>query len=121
MNELVRQLRSRYLQNELRYDKYGALGKILLLEEILRGQGLRMKEISPYCLINHAFPRTFYCQKPRTNLNVESVKKEYQEISESMLMQEIDQPTVEKISLDEVAERFCASPNQILSVLHRPS
>jgi hypothetical protein len=100
--DLLRQLQSRYLQNEWRYDKWGALGKVLLVQEVLHLD----HEVTLEPLINTAFPRTFSCQRNREPLVPDMVQEYYQWV-ESMLQPELGFIDASDVAMGETAEKFC--------------
>ena len=63
--DLVQKVFSRYLNNERKYDAWGAQGKLLVLMEILTEEGFDLKQLSRigvqfHKLVNLVFPRTFF-------------------------------------------------------------
>jgi len=110
--ELIRQLQSRYLQNEARYDKWGAQGKLLLVQDVLHTDS----SIALEPLINAAFPRTFSCQRNMQPLSHELVQ-EYYAWAKDLLGEYLDPVKTERIAMEETAEKFCALVSDVRDLL----
>ena len=110
---MIQKLQGRYLRDEWRYDKYGAQGKILLLQEILQEQNLASQGLSLEQIINTAFPRTFSCKKQHGDIEMGSIRHAYIDTRDSFLLQEMDLTTANRVAIEEVAERFCTALDRI--------
>jgi hypothetical protein len=110
--ELLRQLHSRYIQDEDRYDKWGALGKVLLVQEVLHiDSGIAFEP-----LINAAFPRTFSCQRNRQPLSSDLVH-EYYDWAKDLLDEYLEPVIAESIAVEETAEKFCSPASDIRNMV----
>ena len=109
-HELARKMWSRYLHDEWKYDKFGAQGKFILLQEIFSEEGLSPQPGTNYQkIINRVFPRTFYCEHlreisaPLANTVLRYVRR----LDEQFTNQGLPRHVVEHICLSETAEKFC--------------
>jgi hypothetical protein len=110
--ELIRRLQSRYLQNEERYDKWGAQGKFLLVQEVLHtGNSIALES-----LINAAFPRTFSCQRNNQPLSSDLVQ-DYYAWTKDVLDEFLDPTKVELTAMEETADKFCAQVSDIQNLI----
>jgi hypothetical protein len=110
--ELIRQLQSHYLQDEERYDKWGAQGKVLLVQEVLHiDSGVALEP-----LINAAFPRTFSCQRNNQPLSSDPIH-EYHTWVKNQLRGYLESTAAEIVALEETAEKFCAPVSDIRDLI----
>ncbi len=58
---MIERVRSLYLRNEQKYDRWGAQGKVLAAMEVFRLEGIVMGREKLEKYVNLAFPRTFSC------------------------------------------------------------
>ena len=123
--DLIRRIWGRYLQDVSKYDKWGALGKILLIEEVLREEGPTStkgpEDPGEYeVLANELFPRTFYCERPvsaRPGLGV-LVKKYFSDMKARLLEGGVDRSRVRAVALEETAEHFCLAIADVETILN---
>jgi hypothetical protein len=110
-SDIIRKIQSTYLRNELRYDKWGAQGKLLVAEEVLAREGMVATHRRVQNLVKIAFPRTFSCQHARTAAEHLPDRKEvilyFKEIRTMFNLQGMNAHLVELLALEETAERFC--------------
>jgi hypothetical protein len=108
---MLTRIRSAYLRNEMKYDRWGAQGKILAVLEILRAEGIDAEGLKLEKLVNAAFPRTFSCQcqpGPGDMLpQREEVRREV--LAMAVLLEEwgIDPSKAEFLAVEEIGERRC--------------
>jgi hypothetical protein len=115
----VRLLQSNYLRDEQRYDKWGVLGKVLLLQETLHRQ--QIKPVSGPALerlINKAFPRTFSCpQNIQPVFHSESMKKYYSDLRHNLVHEGMESAQATVIAREETAEKFCTTLTNVEAIL----
>jgi hypothetical protein len=116
---LVRLLQSHYLRDESRFDRWGGLGKVLLVQTVLRGNnitpltGLYLEQ-----LINTAFPRTFAPMPAITKMLDRKVVRAYHaEIRRAFIREGMDEDRANLQAQDEAAEKFCTTGLHILDCL----
>ncbi len=56
---LVRRIVGRYLRDDRRYDRWGTLGKMMVVREVLDEERLTFTWGETEALVNRVFPRTF--------------------------------------------------------------
>lgn len=117
ISDIIRALQSRYLRDERKYDKWGAIGKFLIVHEVLLKYNISGLELKFEDLINAAFPRTFHCNTTNEQLNMESVRAYHTHIRESLASQEMEPAIAERVALDESAEKFCTTVKHITELL----
>jgi len=105
----------------MKYDKWGAQGKMLAVLEVFRREGIVMERGKLEKFVNLAFPRTFSCQRvpgKQQTLPPPRVLEEYR-ASMVELFREFKIPVsrVERMALEETAERFCLDPGFLNSYL----
>ncbi len=114
--DLIRRIWGRYLQDEWKYDKWGALGKILLIEEVC-GEGTPFRtygteEFMEYELLaNELFPRTFSCERPfRPSPGLgELVRDYFAQMKARLLEGGVERARVHAVAREEAAEHFFLS------------
>ena len=111
---LIAKVRSAYLRDEARYDRWGGLGKVLVTLEVFRREGVEMevKKLGTY--INAAFPRTFSCQRTpgagETLPSREEIRAEHASMVELFGAWGVTEEKVGSLALDEIGERRCLDP-----------
>ncbi|HLB00885.1 MAG TPA: hypothetical protein VJO14_05835 [Bacteroidota bacterium] len=120
---MIDRVRSLYLRDEKKYDKWGAQGKILAAQDVFRREGIVMGREKIEKFVNIAFPRTFSCQKvPGERDPVPSpAVLESHRASISRLFREHGLPpaSIEQLALEETAERFCLDSRFLRSYLKK--
>jgi hypothetical protein len=118
-NSLIRLLQSHYLRDERKFDRWGGLGKVLLVQTVLRG-----KQITPLTghhlehLINTAFPRTFTSLKTGSKvLDSAVVRVYYTDVCESLEREGVEPGKAEMLAREEAAEKFCTTGIRIRECL----
>jgi hypothetical protein len=114
-SELVRKILSRYLQNEARYDRWGAQGKLIVATEVFREEGLSVGTGILEKLVNSIFPRTFL-PFPKTTIHpvlLPSVVRYYREKSFEFSREAIDPG----IAIEETATRFNITSKTVCEIL----
>jgi len=123
LEELIRKIRSTYLRNEEKYDKWGAQGKTLVAEEVLSREGVKVFQKRMLQLVNIAFPRTFFCLRyPRDKASLprqNEVNDYFSEVLETLSMQAMNGNIAEVVALEETAEKFCLPVEVIKDYLWR--
>ena len=111
---MIREIRSLYLRDELKYDRWGAQGKLLATMEVLRKEGVVMEREKILRLVNMAFPRTFSCQRKPSEGEVLPDRRSLEACLEGVraLFEYHRLPTerIRDLALEETAERFCLDP-----------
>ncbi len=111
---LLVKVRSVYLRDEEKFDRWGALGKVLATLEVFRREGMVMdaKKLETY--VNVAFPRTFSCQRtPGAGENLpprEEIRAEHASMVELLRAWGVPPEKVGLLALDEIGERRCLDP-----------
>ncbi len=111
---LIRKVRSAYLRDEIRYDRWGALGKVLATLETFRLAGIRIDAQKLDLFVNAAFPRTFSCQ--RTPAEGESLpsrrelRSEYDSMVRLLSEAGVSEGRVKDLAAEEIGERRCLDP-----------
>ena len=125
--DLIRKIWGRYLQNEWKYDKYGAIGKILLIEEVLNENGSfqRLERGSPAAyqsFINEIFPRTFYCERPRTLRPALTgmVSNYFDGLTMELKAGGVNEDVLHSVALEETAEHFCLPLRVVEKIVRLP-
>ncbi len=118
---MIDRFRSLYLRDERKYDKWGAQGKTLAALEVLRREGIDMDPEKIQKLVNLAFPRTFSCQRmpgPSEPLPpahfLEACRAS---LTELFVNHGLPPARIEKMVLEETAERFCLDVEFLRSYL----
>jgi len=126
--DLVRKMWGRYLQDERKYDKWGAQGKLLVMQEILAEEGGNVQaKLEPGAeyqkMTNEVFPRTFYCARQRPiGLSLTRAILEYLGRLERELGNwGLSEQAVESTSLEETAERFCIPVERLKNIVDTSS
>jgi hypothetical protein len=60
---MLTRIQGAYLRDEQKYDRWGALGKLLATIEVLNAAGVPTEGVNLEKVVNAAFPRTFSCGK----------------------------------------------------------
>jgi hypothetical protein len=113
---------SKYIVNEWKYDKYGAQGKLFLLQEVLSEQGSSLQTGLDYQkAINQIFPRTFYCERstkadPRL---ANTILKYFRKLELEFKEQELNEDIIESICIEETAEKFCIPVDTVREIANR--
>ncbi len=115
-NDLVRKIWGRYLQNEWKYDKYGALGKVLVIQEILKEEGIERKiqadlGFDYQQIANETFPRTFFCYLKR-DINASQARailRHFHELEKRLFESGLTGNLLYSTCIEETAEKFCIS------------
>ena len=122
--DLVRKMWGRYLQNEWKYDKWGAQGKLLVMQEILAEEGIRI-EAKPESGVgyqkttNEVFPRTFYCarQRPIGFSLARAILKHLKRLERELGKWGLTEAVIQSTSLEETAERFCIPIERLKNIV----
>ncbi len=118
--ELIRRLQGEYLRDQQRYDRWGALGMVLLVEDFRRRNEPTAlpKGLGVESLINHAFPGTFQQHEasPR-NVNRDSVLACYSELMLNFMAEGMDAMAASGHAAAETASRFSVSAELVNSYL----
>jgi hypothetical protein len=119
--DLITKIRGSYLRNELRYDKWGAQGKLLVAKEVLAGEGVHLSFPQLRWLVNSAFPRTFACCRPApadpAPVDCRSVASYFMTMRSMFFAHGMGPRKSEGSAIEETAEKFCLSPGQVTSWL----
>ena len=122
--ELIRKIWSKYLQDERRYDKWGALGKILVVREILEGEGLALqadgdRSFDYEKLVNEIFPRTFSCQNAAKNTpaDAESISAYFRRLRISLFSSGLVGRVLHSTCIEETAEKFCIRVEKVEEII----
>ncbi len=111
---LIRKARSAYLRDEIRYDRWGALGKVLATLDAFRMEGVPLDARGLESFVNAAFPRTFSCQRtpaageplpPRGEL-----RSEYDSMLQLLRASGVPEGKAKELAAEEVGERRCLDP-----------
>ncbi len=117
--ELVRKIWGKYLQNELKFDKWGGLGKILAIREVMREEGLdtqsqSVSAIDYQKIANEVFPRTFYCVQPR-NISpsfARAIVRYFDRLENTLSESGLTGIILYSTCVEETAEKFCISTDE---------
>jgi len=117
--DLVRKIWGRYLQNEWKYDKYGSLGKVLVIQEILKEEGVdrEIKAESGFDyqeIANEVFPRTFCCVQPR-NISpslARAIVRYFDRFENTFSKSGLTGIILYSTCVEETAEKFCISTDE---------
>ncbi len=108
---LITKVRSMYLRDEERYDRWGALGKVLATLEAFRREGVELDPGALQTFVNAAFPRTFSCQRvPAAGEGLpsrEEVRTEYAAVTALLGAYGVPAAKAGRLALEEVGERRC--------------
>ena len=108
---MIRKVRSTYLRDEERYDRWGALGKVLATLEAFRREGVEMDPKSLQTFVNAAFPRTFSCQRlPAAGEGLpsrEEIRAEHASVAALLGACGVPAARAVRLALEEVGERRC--------------
>lgn len=108
---LIRKVRSAYLRDEIRYDRWGALGKVLATLEAFRMEGIPVDARWLDSFVNAAFPRTF--SRQRTPAAGESLpprgelRSEYDRMLQLLRASGVPEVKAGELAVEEVGERRC--------------
>jgi hypothetical protein len=121
---LSRKLWGRYLRYEERYDAWSGLGKLLVLAEILTGEGFDVQQLARegvefQKLVNLVFPRTFFSlhNAPFPPDLSHSVYEYYTDEKYALSLQEIEETEIESLALEETASKFDRSVEEVAEVI----
>lgn len=110
-------MQSAYIRDERKYDKWGAQGKLLVIQEALLHIGITLPPERLEQIANIAFPRTFSCRQrestPEENIPYEQITAYYTYVKELFEMHDVDETKLESLVLEETAEKFCLREDQI--------
>jgi hypothetical protein len=108
---MLTRIRSAYLRDEEKYDRWGALGKVLVTIEVLREAGVAADCVKLEKVVNAAFPRTFSCQRvPGRGEPLpqrEELCREIASMARLMVEWGITSARAEFLATEEVGERRC--------------
>jgi hypothetical protein len=100
-----------YLRDEQKYDRWGALGKVLATLEVLRAAGVGAGSVNLEKVVNAAFPRTFSCQRvPGSDETLpppELLRREVASMAGLLRDWGIAPLRAESLAIEEVGERRC--------------
>jgi hypothetical protein len=100
-----------YLRDEQKYDRWGALGKILATLEVLQAAGVGAGSVNLEKVVNAAFPRTFSCQRvpgrDETPPEREGLREEVASVTRLLGEWGITAARAESLAIEEVGERRC--------------
>jgi hypothetical protein len=109
-NELARRMWGKYLRDEWKYDKFGAQGKLILLQEVLAEEGVAPRPgLDFQSAVNMVFPRTFYCEHRREIAPTlkRAILKYYGRLEAEFARQGLPEHLIQYICLSETTEKFC--------------
>jgi hypothetical protein len=112
--DIIRKMQGEYLRFERKYDKWGAMGKVLVVQELIRGgsiASMSYDEIRRY--IYAAFPREFPCTKKKREPDDKSIIDYYSSIKDALVQQEMEEQKVQSVAVEETAESFCIETERI--------
>ena len=121
-NDLSKKMWGKYLQNERKYDLFGAQGKMALLQEVLNDSGIVLESgMDVQQIINRIFPRTFFCERKRmiTERHGNAVLRHFHRLYEVYANQGLSTDIVEYICLSETAEKFCLPASDVKNAARR--
>ncbi len=106
-----------YLRNEQKYDKWGAQGKILLMQELA---GTIQQDF--HKTINKIFPRTFYCERnrPIDKRVARAIIRYYNNQLSNLAEYGLSGKVLRSTALEETAEKFCISVERAGEILNPP-
>jgi hypothetical protein len=110
----------KYLHNEWKYYKFGAQGKLILLQEVLSEEGIVPQPGLEYQkTINQIFPRTFYCEQQRkiTAPVVNTILKYFGMLELEFTEQGLPERIIREICYSETAEKFCIPVNTVKEIV----
>ncbi len=119
--EVIKIMRGEYLRSDRTYDKWGAMGKVLLAQVLIRNWQIplmRYNEILSY--IQAAFPREFSCAEERRIPNDKSIIEYYFSVKKALLQQEMEEGKAEWVAAEETAECFCVGIERIRQLIDVP-
>jgi hypothetical protein len=108
--ELARRMWGRYLRDEWRYDKFGAQGKLMLLQETLGEAGIEPGPgFDHRRVVNSVFPRTFACERPRRieRAKAAAVLRYADRLQAEFAACDLPPRLARELSLAEAGEKFC--------------
>ena len=118
-DDLARRMWGRYLFNEGKYDRFGAQGKLMLLQEVIADSGAGLPPgLDAVQAVNLVFPRTFYCERrrPITPPVEETIRKYFGRLEGEFAQQDLPEHVVVEICFSETAEKFCLPMETIASI-----
>jgi hypothetical protein len=108
---MLTRIRSAYLRDEIKYDRWGALGKVLATLEVLRDEGVGTDCVNLEKVVNAAFPRTFPCQRvpgPDEALpDRDELRREVASMARLLGEWGIAPAKAEALAMEEIGERRC--------------
>jgi hypothetical protein len=108
---MLTRIRSAYLRDEVKYDRWGALGKVLATVEVLRDAGVGTEGVKLDKIVNAAFPRTFSCQRvpgPDEPLpEREELRRDVASMARLLCEWGIAPAKAESLATEEIGERRC--------------
>ncbi len=118
-SDLIRLLQGSYLRDEARYDKWGALGKVLLVQDIFQNNHIRpVSGRSLERLINSAFPRTFQSfSRSQTGLQRSAIRNYFLKIQSLLLNEGMTTEKAAIVAREETAEKFRTSAEKVQKFL----
>lgn len=123
--DLVRKMFSRYLNNERKYDAWGAQGKLLVLMEILAEEGFDPKQLAGIGvqfqkLVNIVFPRTFFSYNKKEHFPdaAEEVSEYYKEVLFQLSLQGVNESMLIPMAVEECSSRFAIDPEHVKEILN---
>jgi hypothetical protein len=108
--ELARRMWGRYLRNEWRYDKFGAQGKLILLQEALTEAGIDPGPgFDHRRVVNTVFPRTFACERDRAidAATSAAIVRYADRLQAEFAACDLPSHLARSLSLSEAGEKFC--------------
>ena len=108
---MIEKVRSHYLRDELKYDRWGAQGKLLVTVEVFRREGVVMDGEKLLRFVNLAFPRTFSCQRKPVEGEALPSRETLHACRNNLLKlfdyYDLPADRVSRLVMEETAERFC--------------
>jgi len=122
--DLIRKVWSKYLRDEQRFDKWGAMGKVLVLQEVLEEEGLVPQAgieapVDYEILVNEVFPRTFSCEKAKhaSRASAKSISKHFRKLRSSLFSSGLVGSVLHATCLEETAEKFCVRVEMVKEIV----
>jgi len=111
-------MQGRYLRFPRHYDKWGVLGKVLLVQELVQeGELPSLTFDQMRILINTAFPRELACTRQEKEIPRAALMGYYSSVRDALILQEMKGEKAERVALQETAERYCLDPRETAEIL----
>lgn len=123
-DEVIRKIWGKYLHDERRFDKWGGQGKILAIVEVMREEGIDTESnslagIDYQEIANGLFPRTFYCEQPRSinRSNEKAIARYFENLEETLSESGLTGIALDSTCAEETAEKFCISTEDVRAII----